>query len=65
MTKTELKQRAKEILLDRIANAYYVIADGGCQSDDLTEEEKEQVIKLINKYGKTMAKSIGETYYTF
>lgn len=65
MTRTELKQRAKQILLDSIASAYYVIADGGYASDDLTEEEKEQVYELIRKYGTAMAKSIGGTYYTF
>lgn len=62
MTRTELRKRAKEILLESIAVAYYRLSDG-CE-DGLSDEEVEQVIELVNQYGKTMAKSIGETYYT-
>lgn len=60
MTRSEQKQIAKDILLDAIACAYYQLED----RDDLSEDEKDDVINYIHKYGKAMANRIGETYYT-
>lgn len=62
MTKTELKSIAKDVLMTSLAVAYYSLENG--RYDDLADEEKEQVALLISKYGKAMAKAIGEEYYT-
>lgn len=59
MTKTEMREKAKDVLMTSIAVAYYRL-----ESEDLSEEETAQISKYIDQYGKTMAKAIGETYYT-
>lgn len=63
MTKTELKRLAKEVLMENLAVAYYCLENS--KYDDLTDEEREQLFALINKYGTAMGKAIGEKYYTF
>ena len=60
MKKSEQKQVAKDILLEAIACAYYKLEE----HDDIPEEEKDEIIEYINKYGQAMAKRISETYYT-
>ena len=60
MKKSEMKAIAKDILLEALACAYYKLED----RDDVPEEEMDEVIEYINKYGTAMAARIGETYYT-
>lgn len=61
-TRTELKELAKEVLMEAVSAAYYKVSDGDWY--DLTEEEQETVILLIRKYGIAMGKAIGKRYYS-
>ena len=60
MKKSEQKQIAKDILLEALACAYYKLEE----HDEIPEEEKDEIIEYINKYGQAMATRIGEAYYT-
>ena len=44
----------------QIACAYYKLEE----HDEISEEEKDEIIEYINKYGQAMATRIGEAYYT-
>lgn len=59
MTKTEAKDKAKDILEEAIAIAYYKLEDEG-----LDEEECELVLQYINKFGKSACKAFGREYFT-
>lgn len=59
MTKTEMKQAAKDMLMSAISAAYYKM-----EEEDYTEEQQEEINKYIWKYGTAMGKAIGETFYT-
>lgn len=59
MTKSEMRNFAKEILMESIAVAYYRL-----ESENFSDEENEQICKYINQYGESMAKAIGKKYYT-
>lgn len=59
MSKKEMREFAKDMLMEAIAVAYYRLED-----EKLPEEEEKQITTYINQYGKTMAKSIGKHYYT-
>lgn len=59
MTKREMREFAKDKLMQSIAVAYY-----GLENDGLTKEEEDQVCKYMNQYGKTMGKAIGKEFYT-
>ena len=59
MTKKEMRDFAKEKLIESIAVAYYKLED-----ENFTEEEVEQISQYINQYGETMAKAINKRYYT-
>ena len=61
-TKKELTAMAKGIIMDSLASAYYKLEDS--EYDNLSEEEKTAIILQIHKFGKAMAKRIGEEYYT-
>lgn len=61
--KKELRNIAKNTLVNALAKAYYAISDNA-DALDLTEEEVEQVIMLMNNYGQTMCKAIRKEYYT-
>ena len=60
--KSKLNLIAKNIVMDALASAYYKLEDS--EYDDLSEDEKDAVIERIHKLGKSMAKRIGEEYYT-
>ena len=60
MKKSEMKAIAKDILLEALACAYYKLEE----HDEVPEEEKDEIIEYINKYGQAMATRIGEAYYT-
>ena len=59
MTKTEMREFAKEKLMESIAVAYYKLED-----ENFSDEEVEQITRYINQYGEAMAKAIGKRYYT-
>lgn len=59
MTKTEMREFAKDKLLEAIAVAYYKLED-----ENFTNEEVEQISQYINQYGESMAKAINRRYYT-
>ena len=59
MTKTEMRELAKDKLMEAIAVAYYKLED-----ENLTDEEIEQVSTYINQYGEAMGKAIHRNYYT-
>ena len=62
-TKKELREIAKEALVDALAKAYYAISDDP-DEHGLTEEEAEAVVALMDTYGTTMCKAIRKKYYT-
>ena len=59
MSKTEMRELAKDKLMEAIAVAYYKLED-----DNLTDEEREQISTYINQYGEAMGKAIHRNYYT-
>ena len=59
MKKKEMREFAKDKLMEAIAVAYYKLED-----EDFSDEEEEQIVQYINQYGETMAKSINRQYYT-
>ena len=62
-TKKELRNIAKDSLVNALAKAYYAVVDNADYLD-LTEEETEQVITLMDNYGQTMCKAIRKEYHT-
>ena len=64
MKKTELKQIAKNQLIDAIATAYY-----GLEEDNdyvvLSEKEQKIVNDYLRKLGTRMCRAINEEYITF
>lgn len=62
-TKKELREIAKEALVDALAKAYYSISDDPSEHD-LTEEEANEVIAYMHTYGTTMCKAIRKDFYT-
>lgn len=59
MSKKEMREFAKDMLMEAIAVAYYRLED-----ENLPEEEEKRITAYINQYGKTMATAIGRYYYT-
>ena len=59
MTKTEMRDFAKEKLMEAISAAYYKLED-----ENFTQEEVEQITQYINQYGEAMGKAINKRYYT-
>lgn len=62
-TKRQLKEIAKERLVDALAIAYYAL-DENEAFICLDADEKQQVLVLTHKYGKAMCKAISKEYYT-
>ncbi len=62
-TNKELREIAKEALVDALAKAYYDISDNS-DAHGLTEEEAQEVIAYMSTYGATMCKAIRKEYYT-
>ena len=60
MTKTEAKIKAKDIIQETLAVAYYKLEN----EPDLPLEEVELITHYINKYGTACCKAIGVDYYT-
>jgi len=62
MKRTKLKEIAKELLLDGLAGAYYII--GATENTENLTKEEEIIFSYIQKFGRIMSKSIGKEYYT-
>lgn len=58
MSKKEMREFAKEKLMEAIAVAYYKL------EDENFSEEVEQISAYINQYGEAMGKAIRRNYYT-
>ena len=63
--KKELRKIAKKRIMEALSVAYYHFSDG-CNEEynDLSEDEQQQVMKLLDQYGKAIGKMLGEEYYT-
>lgn len=61
LTKTEMKEKARDVMAEAIGTAYYKI----CDDDDYSEEEKEIILHYLDKFGKAAAKAIGRNYTTY
>ena len=59
MRKSEMREIAKDKLMEAIAVAYYKL-----EVENFSEEEKDQICEYINQYGEAMAKAINKKYYT-
>ena len=59
MTKTEMREFAKDKLMEAISTAYYKL-----ENENLSDDESEQICKYINQYGESMGKAINRKYYT-
>ena len=59
MTKKEMRNFAKDKLMESIAVTYYKL-----EEENFSEDEVEQISKYINQYGEAMGKAIGRKYYT-
>lgn len=59
MTKKNMKEIAKDTLMESIAVAYYRL-----ENVDYTEDEVEQISTYIKQYGEAMGKAIRREYYT-
>ena len=60
MTKTEAKEKAKDILQEAIGVAYYKL-----ENERYTPEDKQMIIDYINKYGTAACKAFGKRYMTY
>lgn len=60
MTKTEAKEKAKDILQSAIGSAYYAL-----ENENLSEENAKLVNQYINTLGKRACKAIGTEYITY
>lgn len=63
MKKAEIKNKAKDLIQEALATAYYKIADNP-SGHDLTEEEAEEVIKAMNSICEQLCKRMGRKHYT-
>lgn len=59
MTKTEMREFAKDKLMEAISTPYYKL-----ENENLSDDESEQICKYINQYGESMGKAINRKYYT-
>lgn len=59
MTKTEMREFAKDKLMEAISMAYYKL-----ENENLSDDESKQICKYINQYGESMGKAINRKYYT-
>ena len=59
MSKKEMREFAKDKLMEAIAVAYYKLED-----ENFSEKEEEQISTYINQYGEAMGKAIRRNYYT-
>lgn len=63
--KNQLKNLAKERIMDALSSAYYYFTDGNSDEyNELSESEQEEVLKLLDKYGHSIGKMLGKKYYT-
>jgi len=60
MTKSELREIAKNTLQEAIAVAYYRL-----ENENYTTEETEEITRYIHQYGTAACKAFGKDYFTF
>ncbi len=60
MTKTEINEKAKEILMTSLAVAYYRLEE----EVGISQKDLNAISEKIDKYAKSMAKAIGKKYYS-
>lgn len=63
MTKTEIREKAKDVIQEALAVAYYTVSDDPSKHD-LTEEEAEEVVKAMNQICEQLCKRMGREHYT-
>lgn len=63
MAKTEIRERAKDIIQEAFSVAYYKVSEDTSEHD-LTEEEAEEVIKAMNHICEQLCKRMGREHYT-
>ncbi len=63
MTKTEIREKAKDAIQEALAVAYYRVSDNPSEHD-LTEEEAEEVINVMNQICEQLCKRMGRKHYT-
>lgn len=61
MKKSEMWEKAKQILLESIAVAYYKLEN----ESSITDEEVEQITQYINQYGTAACKAFGKEYVAY
>lgn len=64
MKAKEAREKAKDILQDTIAVAYYKVVDNK-EFEKMSEEDKNAIIDYINQYGKAACKAFGRKYVTY
>lgn len=62
MTRTEAKNKARDIIQESLAVAYYRVADD--EREGWTDEEKDLIIEYIDKEAKRALSMIDRHYYT-
>lgn len=62
MTKTEMRETAKDMLMSQLSAVFYQFES--CLYDDIPEEAHDDIGKYIYQYGTAMAKAIGKDFYT-
>ena len=62
-TKTEIREKAKDVIQEALAAAYYKVSDDPSKYD-LTDEEAEEVIKAMNQICEQLCKRMGRKHYT-
>lgn len=60
MTKTELKEIAKDILQESIGVAYYKL-----ENEHYSPEDEKIIVDYINKYGAAACKAFGKDYVAY
>lgn len=61
MTKTQAKEKAKDILQSAIGCAYYKLED----ESELSEKDINLIIQYINSLGERACKAIGSEYVAY
>lgn len=68
ITKTQIKELAKDLIQERFSVMYYVLADIDENSISewakYTEEERELISNELDRIATSMLKRIGRNYYT-
>lgn len=61
MTKTQAKEKARDVLRSAIGCAYYKLEN----KNDLSQEDTDLIIQYINTLGERACKAIGSEYVAY